>query len=96
VMAETQATDRVLGGALASACELPELTTARQDTLAAVAKVMRKAQRQGTMRPDATVQDVRILFAGAAHMLNESDEHDAAVWRRYASLIAAGLRRPSP
>jgi len=48
------------------------------------------------MRADATVQDLRILFAGAAHMLNQAGEHDAAVWRRYGSLIAAGLRRPSP
>jgi len=95
-MAETQASDRILVEALASACELPELTTARQATLAAVGKVMRKAQRQGSMRADATVQDLRILFAGAAHMLNQAGEHDAAVWRRYGSLIAAGLRRPSP
>lgn len=91
-MAETQASDRILGGALASPCQLPELTAARQATLAALQKVMRKAQRQGTMRADATVQDVRVLFAGAAHILTEAGELDAAVWRRYGLLIAAGLR----
>jgi AcrR family transcriptional regulator len=95
VMAQTQASDRILGGALAAPCELSQLTAARRTTLAALERVMRKAQRQGTMRRDVTVQDVRVLFAGVAHMLNDAGEHDAAVWRRYAELITAGLRSPT-
>lgn len=95
-MAQTQATDRILGGALASTCELPELSAARQSVLAAIERVMDRAQEQGAMRPDATVQEVRVMFAGVAHVLNQADEHDAAVWRRYAGLIADGLRSVGP
>jgi len=94
-MAATQATDRILGGAMAAPCELSELSAARRGTLGALEAVMRKAQSQGAMRPDATVQDVRVLFAGVAHILNDTGQHDAAVWRRYAGLIADGLRSPA-
>lgn len=44
------------------------------------------------MRPDATVQEARVMFAGVADVLNQADEHGGAAWCRYAGLIADGVR----
>ena len=42
--------------------------------------------------PDATAQDLRVLWGGAARMLAADEVDDPAEWRRYAALVLDALR----
>jgi AcrR family transcriptional regulator len=90
-IAETNARDRIMLGALRLTTEIPELAAARQATSTALDRLMRRAKRQGRMRRDATAEDVRVLFSGLTHSLSGPQQQDAKLWRRYANLIADAL-----
>lgn len=90
-IAQSNAKDRIMLGALRLATEIPELAEARKATSAALNRLMRRAKKQGRMRRDATAEDVRILFSGLTHSLTEQQQQDPAQWRRYANLIADAL-----
>jgi AcrR family transcriptional regulator len=97
LMVETaaiQARDRVIGGTLAAAAaaEPLELAEAMDRAREALRRVMDRAREAGTLRADATPDDVRVLFGGACRILGEDGERDADVWRRQARLIVAALR----
>ncbi|SDK42377.1 regulatory protein, tetR family [Nonomuraea maritima] len=51
------------------------------------------AKASGQVRPDAGVVDVRVVLCGIVRQLIVLDERDPAVWRRYADMILAALRR---
>ena len=70
---------------------VPELAEARRAVSAAVDRLIRRAQRQGRLRRDATADDVRVLFSGLTHALTPEQQRDRGVWRRYANLIADAL-----
>jgi AcrR family transcriptional regulator len=90
-IAESNAKDRIMLGALRLATEIPELAAARAATSAALDRLMRSAKKQGSMRRDATPEDVRVLFSGLTHALTGPQQRDAKLWRRYANLIADAL-----
>jgi AcrR family transcriptional regulator len=90
--AERQARDRSLGGSIGATSELPDVAEARAAMIAATDKLMRRAQRQGRMRPGVDTADVRVLFTGVGHVLSEAGVRDPAVWRRYATLVLDALR----
>ena len=91
--AEVQAADRTVGGSLAGiADEVPGLVEARERARVALERVMAGAREAGDMRPDATADDIRTLFTGLCRILDERDERDPEVWRRYARLVAAAVR----
>ena len=96
VVAETHAEDRILGSALESRGQLPDLCAARRATLAAIEQLIRKARRQGGVRSDATAHDVRVMFGGATQVLIAAGEDDPAVWRRYSGFIVDALRSREP
>jgi len=50
------------------------------------------ARADGTIRPDATAEEVTTLFGGMCKVLAARGESDPAVWRRHAELVAAGFR----
>jgi AcrR family transcriptional regulator len=91
-VAERQASDNVIADAIALDLRLPELVAIREATTAALGRLLRRAQEQGAMRPDVTAEDVRVLVRGVARLLRADERHDPAAWRRYAALIADGLR----
>jgi hypothetical protein len=70
---------------------VPELAEARTAVSVAVGRLIRRAQRQGRLRRDATADDVRVLFSGLTHALTPEQQRDRRVWRRYANLIADAL-----
>jgi AcrR family transcriptional regulator len=78
--------------ALARNTDAPQLTAARDATNAAFRRLMDKAKEQGTMRPDATPEDIRTLFHGITHAMSEEDRHDPDAWARWAELIANAFR----
>jgi hypothetical protein len=57
-----------------------------------MARVVARARDAGDLRPDATADDVRVLFGGVCRMLGERAERDPEVWRRYARMVVAALR----
>ena len=92
-IAVAQADDVSFLQALARAGSVPEMARARADAGAALERLMRRAIDQGRMRPDASLEDLRILFSGASQALVDRGERDPAAWRRYAGLVARALLR---
>jgi AcrR family transcriptional regulator len=91
-IAERQACDCAIAGSMAADIHLPELDAARARTKAALGTLMERAQAEGAVRPDATSEDLRVLFTGVADVLRGAGQRDPEVWRRYARLIADALR----
>jgi AcrR family transcriptional regulator len=92
-IAETQATDRIMLAALRIEGDVAALNEARAGASAALGRLMRRAERQGSLRRDASPEDVRVLLTGLTHSLTPEQQRDVAVWRRYANLIADALAR---
>jgi AcrR family transcriptional regulator len=90
--ARAQCGDHSLVGALAASIELPEVVEARAGIAARLDLLIRRGQRQGTLRDDITWADVRVLFSGVATVLHEAGEGDEAVWDRYVGLIVDAVR----
>jgi AcrR family transcriptional regulator len=90
--AESQAADCTFAQGMGHASDLPEAQAARAEMQAAVDRLIARAQAQGRMRAGVTSADVRVLYAGAAHVLRADGIRDPAAWRRYARLVADALR----
>jgi AcrR family transcriptional regulator len=90
--AERYCRDRTLIGALFAGVRSDLLAPARGRVWHAVGELMERAKAQGSMRPDATPADLRVLWAGAARMLAADAVDDPAEWRRYAALALGALR----
>lgn len=91
-LAEARARDRIMLQALDLAGDVEELAAARAAAHRAIEALMDRAKREGHMRPDATVQDIRVLFAGLVHGIGDDQRDDVRAWRRYGALVANGLR----
>ena len=92
LIAERQADDCSVAGSLAADIHLPELDAARATATAALASLIDRARDEGTLRADATVEELRVLFTGVSQVLRAADERDPAVWRRYGLLVTDALR----
>ena len=92
-VAEAHCRDRGMVFSMSQGIELPELVEARADALEAVRELMNLAIAAGAMRPDAQPADLKVLFGGIAGSLARAEEHDPAVWRRYAQLVVDAFRR---
>jgi AcrR family transcriptional regulator len=64
----------------------PELQQARAEVRTIVAKLLRRAQRDGEVRKDVTVDDLPVILLGVAR----SAPHDG--WQRYLEFALDGLR----
>jgi AcrR family transcriptional regulator len=90
--AERQASDCTFAAGLAHEPTLPEAAEAYEEMHAAVDAVMARAQAEGRMRAGVTSRDMKVLFAGFAHVLRAEGNRDPQTWRRYAGLVADALR----
>ena len=91
-VADVYCTDRGMVASMSQSIELPELLEARAAASEAVGALMARAVAQGTMRPDATPGDMKVLLSGVARSLVAAQETDRAVWRRYVGLVVDALR----
>jgi AcrR family transcriptional regulator len=82
------AEDRLMVEVLSSVVDVEEVR--REDR--AGERLIALGRAQGTLRPDVTMFDIRVLVAGFARSLIELEISDPAVWRRYAALTLAALR----
>jgi AcrR family transcriptional regulator len=93
-IAEQQATDCAVAGALAADIDLPELHAARATTQAALAALVDRGRATGELRADATAEELRVLFTGMSQVLRADGVRDPTTWRRYGRLVADALRTP--
>jgi AcrR family transcriptional regulator len=54
-----------------------------------------RAQEQGTLRPDFSVEDLPLVFWSAGRVIETTAEVAADYWRRYLSFLLDGLRASS-
>jgi AcrR family transcriptional regulator len=90
-IAEQQAGDWAVAGSLAADIHQPELDGARATAHAAFEALIDRGRAAGALRPDATADELRVLFTGVAQVLRAADVRDPDVWRRYGELIADAL-----
>jgi AcrR family transcriptional regulator len=88
-LATRLAEDRLMVEVMARVVDIEEV---RRDDRAGL-RLLALGREQGTLRSDVTMFDVRVLVSGFARALIELEESDPAVWRRYARLTLAALRR---
>jgi AcrR family transcriptional regulator len=88
-LATRLAEDRLMVEVMARVVDIEEV---RRDDRAGL-RLLALGREQGTLRSDVTMFDVRVLVSGFARALIELEETDPAVWRRYAALTLAALRR---
>ena len=93
-IAERQASDSAVVGALAAAISLPDLDAARDAAHAALEALMVRARAAGAVRSDATYDELCVLLTGVVHVLRERRERDPAVCRRFGQLVIDALRPP--
>jgi AcrR family transcriptional regulator len=84
--AELQASDRALMEAVADF--KPSVARQAEELHACMARVIARAQEQGTMRPDASGEDVRLLMCGLGSVMQMAGDG----WRRYLTVMLDGLR----
>lgn len=72
----------------------PELDRVKAETKGRMSELVRKSQKAGVIRKDATADEVWILFGGVCRILGDTGEKDPAVWRRSADLVADAFMIP--
>jgi len=87
-IAERQAADDVLGEAMVTVSEHPDVQDAVAATMHSLECLLDAAKAEGQLRPDATAMDLRLLFAAtrAARRL------ESGAWRRMLELGIDALR----
>jgi AcrR family transcriptional regulator len=91
-LAERQAEDDVLGEAMVTVSSYPAVEDALASAMDALERLLAAARKEGRLRPDATTQDLRLLFAAT----RASARLDPHAWRRMLELALGGLARRSP
>jgi AcrR family transcriptional regulator len=84
--AELQASDRALMEAVADF--KPGVAEQASELHASIERLIRRAQDQGKMRPDATGSDVQLMMCGLGSVMQMSGDG----WRRYLTVMLDGLR----
>jgi len=92
---EIQAADHALADAMVYKQRLPELAPALEAVRRSIDRLVAHAQEQGSMRPDVTGEEVRLLLGAVSRAMAERGERDPAMWLRHLSLMADGLRSGS-
>ncbi len=81
-LAERQAVDDVLGEAMATVSEHPQVQLALARTTQALERLLAAARAEGRLRPDATTLDLRLLFAAT----RAATQLESGAWRRMLEL----------
>ena len=87
-LAERQASDDVLGEAMATVSEHPAVVEALGATIVALEQLLAAARAEGRLRADATTLDLRLLFAAT----RAAGQLEAGAWRRMLELGIDSLR----
>ena len=88
-IAERQATNKLLSGALGLTSERRDVVVSLGEVSLAWQELLDRARDEGTVRSDATVKDIRFLFAAA----RAADEVEEGGRDRVIDLLLEALRR---
>ena len=92
-LAERQADDDVLGEAMATVSEHPEVQQALSRTTLSLERLLDAARAEGRLRQDASTLDLRLLFAAT----RAAGQLEPGAWRRMLELGMDALeRQPAP
>jgi AcrR family transcriptional regulator len=91
-LAERQAADHVLGEAMATVSEHPAVRQALASTWEALDRLLAAARAEGRLRPDATIFDLRLLFAAT----RAAGQLEPGGWRRMLELGIDALDANAP
>jgi AcrR family transcriptional regulator len=81
-LAERQATDDVLGEAMATVSTHPAVQCALADAMVALERLLAAAREEGRLREDANALDLRLLFAAT----RAASQLEPGAWRRMLEL----------
>lgn len=70
----------------------PRMVAGRDEYIALVAGIVRRAQAAGEVRSDVVAEDLPFLIHGLGHTALLSAQASAGLWRRYLDLVVDGLR----
>ena len=84
--AELQASDRALMEAVADF--KPSVARQAEELHACTEKLVARAKDEGTMRPDASGEDVRLIMCGMGSVMQMGGDG----WRRYLTVMLDGMR----
>jgi AcrR family transcriptional regulator len=87
-LAERQGADEVMGEAMATVSEHPEVQEAYLSTIAALERLLSAARVEGSLRKDATTLDLQLLFAAT----RAAGRFEDGAWRRMLTLGIDALR----
>ncbi len=91
MLAERQSSDDVLGEAMATVSEHPDVVAAMEATVMALEQLLAAARGEGRLRADATTLDLRLLFAAT----RAAGQLESGAWRRMLELGIDALRAPA-
>jgi AcrR family transcriptional regulator len=72
--------------------ERPDVAALKTRLGAALADVLEREQRAGTIRTDVTLEDVEFLFNALGQAGMQAEKTAPGTWRRYVDIVLAGLR----
>ncbi|WP_422746989.1 TetR/AcrR family transcriptional regulator [Mycobacterium sp. WMMD1722] len=70
----------------------PRVTEVRQELLAALGTLVRRAHQAGTLRRDVTVDDIFLMMCAPIHIVENLCAPTPLLWQRYLAIIFDGLR----
>ena len=89
--AERQTVDALLTEALETVEDHVEVKPAMTRATDALDRLLARAREQGTLRPDVTTDDLRLVFVSVAAVI-ASSRTPTGSWRRLVELITDGMR----
>jgi AcrR family transcriptional regulator len=81
-LAERQGADEVMGEAMATVSEHPQVQEAYLATIEALERLLQAARAEGSLRADATTLDLQLLFAAT----RAAGQFEDDAWRRMLAL----------
>jgi AcrR family transcriptional regulator len=72
--------------------EAPQLKAACDESLENARQFIEAAQRQGSLRPDFTLDDLSVVFWSNANLIRATAQTAPGAWRRNIAFILDGLR----
>jgi AcrR family transcriptional regulator len=86
-LAERQAGDDVIGEAMGTVSDHPAVAAATERANEAFERLMAAARAEGRLRDDATILDIRLIFAAT----RAAKQVDAGGWKRILELLTDAL-----
>lgn len=92
---ELQAADRGYNEVVTRGMTSPAAQQLQATAAAALGDVFDRAQRAGTLRADAVIDDLAFVVWGISRTVDMTGDHAPRLWRRHLALLLDGFRTPA-